>query len=372
MKKLLSLLIIGLLMFSSTLGAFAETKEIISTPAIKAAVVTKVSAPKLSSLTVNKQNQASIYWNNVSKAEKYRVFRKTNGGPWKKLTDTAFTAYTDLTAKAGNKYTYAVRCVNKSGKSYTSPLSASITITPVTEPKLKKVANVSNGIQVTWNKVNKAENYRIFRKTNGSSVWYQITDTTSTSYIDKTAQAGVIYTYSVRCTTKNKRYYTSSWDTKGLTIKRPEIKLPSNSKDVHAKYLSLPGGAPKTFTVLSLKQMYTQLQSIIDTGKIICYPNDDMTKGVKYLAGHNPGAMSHINTIKVGSKVRLMNAKNQYQDYKVIERVQPQTRSKSFADIVFTSTGQDAWTMMHKRTENALIIQFCIGGKNTFFYCRAI
>jgi len=141
--------------------------------------------------------------------------------------------------------------------------------------------------------------------------------------------------------------------------------------DVTGKYLGLPNNTRREITVIGNDTLMdiNKLQGIIDAGNLICYPSCDMTQGVKYLAGHNPGVMSHINSIKIGSKVRFSNDAI-YQDYEVIERLQ--NVSGSFADAYFSTSGYDAWTMLTRGTENALIIQFCINGQNNLWYCRAV
>lgn len=60
-----------------------------------------------------------IYWGKASGASKYRVFIKS-GSTWKKLGDTTSTSFVHKGAKKGNKYTYTVRCISSSGKTYTS------------------------------------------------------------------------------------------------------------------------------------------------------------------------------------------------------------------------------------------------------------
>ena len=144
------------------------------------------------------------------------------------------------------------------------------------------------------------------------------------------------------------------------------------STDVNAKYLGTTAGTKKAITLIgdSTFRDVTKLQAAIDANNIICYPTADMTKGVKYMAGHNPGAMSHVAGLKVGSIVRLSND-GTYQDYQIKEIKQG---SGSFASITFNTTKgvMDAWTMLKAGTENAVIIQYCIHGVNTLHYGVAI
>ena len=41
-------------------------------------------------------------------------------GSWSKLADTTALTYIDKTAKSGTRYIYTVRCINSTGKAYTS------------------------------------------------------------------------------------------------------------------------------------------------------------------------------------------------------------------------------------------------------------
>ena len=60
----------------------------------------------------------------ADKISKYRVYIKQNGS-WKKLADTTDNYYTHKNVKAGQTYTYTVRCVSKDGKKFTSTYNPS-------------------------------------------------------------------------------------------------------------------------------------------------------------------------------------------------------------------------------------------------------
>lgn len=67
----------------------------------------------------------------------------------------------------------------------------------VDTPVLKAASNTTAGINVSWNKVDGAQKYYVYRKTSGTS-WSRIAEVTSTSYVDKTAKSGSTYSYTVR------------------------------------------------------------------------------------------------------------------------------------------------------------------------------
>ena len=86
-----------------------------------------------------------------------------------------------------------------------------------TTPKLKSVANVTNGIKFTWNKVAGADSYTVMRKA-GSGKWVAIkNDLTSTTYTDTTAKNGTTYKYTVKA--KNEAGF-SGYNTTGLSVRR--------------------------------------------------------------------------------------------------------------------------------------------------------
>ncbi len=65
----------------------------------------------------------------------------------------------------------------------------------------------SNGrMTLTWNSVEGAAKYRVFRKADGDSSWTKLADTTSTSYTDTPPSSKKLYFYTVRCLDSNGNY----------------------------------------------------------------------------------------------------------------------------------------------------------------------
>ena len=157
-----------------------------------------------------------VTWNAVNGAEKYRVFKKVSG-KWTALTDTTATSYVDTAVATGNSYTYTVRCISADGKTYTSNFDSTGKTAKYMAVPAFTVANAANGVKVTWNDVNGAENYRVFKKISGK--WTALGDTSSTSYLDTTAATNTSYTYTVRCISADGKTYTSNFNSSGKTIK---------------------------------------------------------------------------------------------------------------------------------------------------------
>lgn len=101
----------------------------------------------------------------------------------------------------------------------------------LSKPVLKSAENVNGGVKITWNKVSGASKYRVYYKV-GSGSWTKIGDTTSTSFTWKNAVSGTNYKFTVRCLSSDGKYFTSSYNTTGLSVKylaAPKLTSVKNS-----------------------------------------------------------------------------------------------------------------------------------------------
>lgn len=90
-------------------------------------------------------------------------------------------------------------------------------------PTLSSAANVVGGVKFTWQEVNGAAKYRVFRRVYNASTkkwtsWAKVADTTAVSYTDKTVKSGTKYAYTVRCISSDGKTYTSNYNTTGKTV----------------------------------------------------------------------------------------------------------------------------------------------------------
>ena len=84
--------------------------------------------------------------------------------------------------------------------------------------QLSSISNTSDGIKITFEKLSGVSGYyRVYRKTADTS-WSKLTDVTTASYTDKTAVAGVYYTYTVKFIGYDGT--ESRYDKNGLSITR--------------------------------------------------------------------------------------------------------------------------------------------------------
>ena len=93
--------------------------------------------------------------------------------------------------------------------------------------KLVSAKVVSGGIQVTWNEADGAVKYRVYRKDAVNTGWKVIAIVTGTSYVDKSAAAGVTYSYTVRGVGADGEL-SPGFDRTGVSATIPKPTAPAN------------------------------------------------------------------------------------------------------------------------------------------------
>lgn len=152
--------------------------------------IKRITTPTgVSATTVS--NGISIKWNAVSGATKYTVYRDG-----KSIGTSATTSFVDTKAAKNVQYTYSVAAVIDT---YSSAINATGaqgmnfgTVTSLNYTAIK------NGVTLTWNKLDNAKGYKVYRKTASDSTYANIATVTSgVSYNDTGISSGVVYYYKV-------------------------------------------------------------------------------------------------------------------------------------------------------------------------------
>ncbi len=149
-----------------------------------------------------------VTWSSVAAAESYSVWRSEYSSSSSAVmiaSGLTSTSYTDTSAVAGTVYYYWVKSTNPGG---TSDFSTSDDgYRKPSAPSAPAGVSASDGLSTTvivisWNAVNSAASYSVWRSTSSSSSSAtQIASAlTATTYSDTTAASGVTYYYWVRAT----------------------------------------------------------------------------------------------------------------------------------------------------------------------------
>ena len=90
-------------------------------------------------------------------------------------------------------------------------------VTKLPAPVLTSVMNTESGVKIAWGRVEGADQYRVFYKTENSG-WKKAADTAETSLVWKNAVSGTGYTFTVRCLKADGVTFNSDFDSVGKTI----------------------------------------------------------------------------------------------------------------------------------------------------------
>ena len=199
--------------------------------------IKRLSVPELTKIT-NEADGVRVYWSKVTGADGYYLYRRVTGTKdWTRIAtikNGSTVSYKDTKAAAGKTYDYIIR--SYSGNVTSVPAEKVIRTMRLTVPSLTSVSNGKDGITIKWKKVAGADSYIVYRKTYDAkakkwSGWERIRDgNTTTSYIDKTANSGTTYKYTVKACYGS---YTSYYNTSGLDIlslETPELSSATSTK----------------------------------------------------------------------------------------------------------------------------------------------
>ena len=174
---------------------------------------TAISAPKAPTgvtVTADSSGFPVVKWNGVAGATDYEVWRSINNyyegygadSFWRQVTQTG-TAYTDKSDRLENgvSYLYMIRAISADGTR--SAFSAAVEFTYENDRPAAPVVKIGNSATsgkpvLTWNTVEGATSYRIYRSTSKGSGYSLLGTTTATGYTNTGAKAGTTYYYRVK------------------------------------------------------------------------------------------------------------------------------------------------------------------------------
>jgi len=143
-----------------------------------------------------------LTWNAVSGATSYKVYRATSqNGTYSLLGTVTATSYINTGAKDGVTYYYKVKAVNSAGESaYSNTVSGqSKAVTPKPAAPVVKIGHsaTSGKPMLTWNAVDGAASYKVYRATAKNGAYSVINTTKALTYTNTGAALGTTYYYKV-------------------------------------------------------------------------------------------------------------------------------------------------------------------------------
>ena len=212
----------------------------------------KFSAPAILSVT-SEAKGVKFTWDEVPGVTGYIVYKLVDGAYQQVAVQAPSNrVYVDQKAENGKTYSYIVASMdnigNPCGKSeftHTYKKLVSLATPTVTS------ANATNGIKVTWNAIENAETYTIYRRVYNESTkkysgWSAIkTGYTGTNFTDTNVKFGIIYSYTVRAVNGDvKSNYKAATGTRVNTT--PTVKVANASNGVKVTWNAVPNATGYT------------------------------------------------------------------------------------------------------------------------------
>ncbi len=159
-----------------------------------------VAAP--ASITITNSTSSSVVkWDEVAGATGYEIYRANGSadGEYKlvKSVDKNIFSFEDTNVASGEVFFYKLRSKKADGYSAFSDTVKNVFLSV---PQISSIANSYTGITFSWEPVEGAKNYRVYRKIYGATTWTYITtvDAKTLTFNDTGETNGALMCYTVR------------------------------------------------------------------------------------------------------------------------------------------------------------------------------
>ena len=189
-------------------------------------------APAVTAGNIAATGKIKLSWDAIDGAEKYEVWRATSkNGTYTRITTTAKTSITNTKTEPGTTYYYKVRAVAGDAKGEFSKIVSRTCDLPQPIVKAANVAS-SGKIKLTWDKVDGAVKYEVWRATSKNGTYTKITTTAKTSVTNTKTEPAVTYYYKVKAIAEKSAANSALSDIVSRTcdLAQPIVTLTLSSK----------------------------------------------------------------------------------------------------------------------------------------------
>jgi len=162
--------------------------------------VCKLPRPTITLSNSAATGQVVISWKAVSGAERYGVYRSTSkSGEYRLLKTTTSTKVSDNVSPLGTTYYYKVQALAKKTDASSALSKADSAHRKLESPVVTLETDRNSGkIILTWDGLEDARRYEVYRSTSKTSGYKLLTTSYLTQMTDTTAVAGKTYYYKIR------------------------------------------------------------------------------------------------------------------------------------------------------------------------------
>ena len=319
------------------------------------------------------QGGIGLSWAKVDSVNLYRLDRYYDDGRgWVTLAKTSDLSYVDTGVASGNSYRYRLLGVNSAGTEVTP--SVTVTYTYTAPPEITSAEMTPDGVKVTWSKPSGVASVALYRK--DSDGWKRIRTTgTTTTYTDKTATSGGVYTYTVRALDAYGKFMYDYYDEKGVSVKRlatPELSVANDAGGVKVSWKAVDDAdAYRVFVKKSGKWTVvgdTSETSLIDTKAV---SGNSYTYTVRCISSDGKVYESYFDT--VGKSLSYIAAPALTSAQCTNTGIQLSWAASAGADHyrVFRKT-DDGWARVGDTDSTGMLIEDVKAGESYIFTVRCV
>ena len=163
----------------------------------------KLARPEVTASNVSKTGKVKLTWNAVEGAVKYKVYRATSkDGKYSLMYTLTGTSYINTKSEAGVTYYYKVVAVAEDQDANSAPSAIKSRTCNLPQPKITGTVKRNGDPKLTWEKVDGAVAYKVYRATGNGSFKLMYT-TSGTSYTNTNNKAGTTYRYYIVAVAEN-------------------------------------------------------------------------------------------------------------------------------------------------------------------------
>lgn len=169
----------------------------VSEPSSKVARTCDLPRPRLSIGNAPGTGKPKISWQPIDGAVKYEIYRaESKTGPFTKIYTTRKTEFVNGGVQPGKAYYYKVKAIAENPNANSALTGYLWRTCDLPRPKLKAAALDENTVDLSWNNIEGAYGYKIYRA-QGDGDYGFIGKTTELSFTDSTLIPGETYHYKL-------------------------------------------------------------------------------------------------------------------------------------------------------------------------------
>ena len=152
-------------------------------------------------MKANGKTKFDLSWTRVEGATRYLVYRKSSSEGWKKILTLGgdVTTYT-TSSMVPNTYTFMIKAARYDSSERTQTNGSNVVsgTTSFEKPIVNVKRRTANSVELSWDQVEGAVYYEVYRATQQNGTYHKIITTKATNYVNSSLSKGKTYYYKVR------------------------------------------------------------------------------------------------------------------------------------------------------------------------------